>query len=174
MSNMSDWQQRLCNAKKAAEEANEGDVAFLEVSRVPLVSLFITTGKMKDRLNKKRSVDLRYVTQHSSYPKNIESMSESDNKGYQEFKRVVESRKISKFYNMTFGEYKVMFQRTCIHIDQSIRQYHGVQCHIDGDTKNLSIDNCYFLHICDIFNLFPYNVLCVLLIINCALFTVNC
>ena len=43
----SEWTRRLANAKAAAQHGNEGDEFFLQASKTPLVSCFITTGKKK-------------------------------------------------------------------------------------------------------------------------------
>ena len=40
-----EWNRRLANAKSAAQHGKEGDDFFLQASKTPLVSCFITTGK---------------------------------------------------------------------------------------------------------------------------------
>ena len=64
-SSTTQWTIRMHNAKKCAEYAEENDVFFLEVSSSPLVSLFITTGKIVDEETKRRSVSLSFI-QHKS------------------------------------------------------------------------------------------------------------
>ena len=86
----SDWTRRLRNAKMCAENGEEGDVFFLEVTISPLVSLFITTGKPIKKDSKKKSVSLSFIEQHSSYPMTIENKDEVVRVGYTNFKNVIE------------------------------------------------------------------------------------
>ena len=46
-----------------------------------------------------------------------------------------------------------MFYNTCKDIDSSKKKYHRVLCYDDGNSTNKRVDNCYFLHICDIMNM---------------------
>lgn len=152
----SEMNRRIRNAKDSAESSPEGTVSFLQVSTVPLVSLFITTGNKINKDSKKMSVELRFVNQHSQYPKNIRDRQEIERVGFEEFQSVInksdEDTK-NKFGNINFLEYIQMFYNTCNDIDSSKKKYHGVLCYGDGNSNNKRIDNCYFLHICDIMNL---------------------
>ena len=84
------WQQRLDNAKEKAEDGEEGDVTFMQVSSRPVTSLFITTGeKRHPSLSTKREVHLRFVSQHEGYPYCIQSNDENDTLGYSSLKEAV-------------------------------------------------------------------------------------
>ena len=153
-----DWTRRLTNAKICAENGDEGDVFFLEVTTSPLVSLFITTGKSIKKNSKKKSVSLSFKEQHSSYPTVIETKDEVVRVGYNNFKVVIEemsdNRKAKKkFKDTTMSEYSDMLREACIDIDSSIRDYHGIVCYVDGNHHNRSIGNLYVLHVCDVMNI---------------------
>ena len=152
-----DWNIRLHNAKMTAEEGEEGDVGFLQVSKRPLTSLFLTTGtKIDPSTSTKRHVHLRFVSQHVGYPCHIKSNEENDTIGYQSFKNatklcLIESIK-KKYEDISIEEYRCIFEQVCQAIDKSIVDYHGVKCYRDGDWTNKKKANIYFLHVCDVLN----------------------
>ena len=148
-----DWQRRLDNAKKCAENGREGDVFFLQVSKNPLVSLFITTGSLVGGGTNLRSVDLRFVGQHSLYPKCINSNTQSDVIGYQYFKRSCEKNNNGLFNSYDLDVYKERFEQTCLNLDKSIVDFHGVRCYRDNDPHNNATNNYFVMHLCDIFNI---------------------
>ena len=115
----SDW------ANDTAEAGNEGDVTFLEVSSNPVVSLFITMGKVINNIEMKRTVDLQYTGQHSSYPTAITNAQEMEEKGYHMFKENVRRcDKIeikNKFEELELLQYKKCFEDICNDIDKAIR-----------------------------------------------------
>ena len=124
----SERNRRIRNAKECAESSPEGTVSFLQVSTVPLVSLFITTGKKLNKDSKKMSVDLRFVNQHSQYPKIIEDRQEIERVGYEEFRSIIhqsdEDMKL-KFGKVNLPEYIKMFYNTCKDIDSSKKNITG-------------------------------------------------
>ena len=154
----SDWTRRLRNAKMCAENGEEGDVFFLEVTTSPLVSLYITTGKPIKKESKKKSVSLSFIEQHSSYPKAIENKEEVVRVGYTHFKNVIEEmndeRTAKKIYkNTTLAEYTELLRETSTDVDNAIRDYHGILCYQDGNHHNTSLGNLYVLHVCDVMNI---------------------
>ena len=152
-----EWQRRLNNAKECAEEGKEGDTFFLQVSSTPLVSLFITTGSEVDPATNKRKVDLRFVGQTTNYPTNIDSQYNMDRVGYGSFITAATNNTNleikEQFESISMSEYKRLFQSTCGNIDASIQHYHGIKCYRDGNSTNTVLNNIFFLHICDIFNI---------------------
>ena len=153
-----DWQRRLRNARQCADEGKEGDVWFLQASTNPLVSVHITAGTyIEGTTTYKRNVDLRFVSQHSEYPKDLKNMTEADNMGYNKFKEAVVARQhdtiVKPFKHISFDEYKSKFVSTCNDLDISIRDYHGIKCFLDGNENNNELRNCCVLHICDIMNI---------------------
>ena len=154
-----EWQRRLDNAKKCAENGAEGDVFFLQVSKNPLVSLFITTGALIEGSTNIRSVDLRFVGQHSLYPKCINSNTEIEVIGYQYFKRSCEKNNMGLFNSYDLEDYKKRFELTCLNIDKSIVDYHGVRCYMDKDQNKNARNNYFVMHICDIMNIMIHDKL---------------
>ena len=135
---------------------NVGDKFFLQVSSTPLVSLFITTRSEVDILSKKKKVDLRFVSQPSSYPKEITSQDEMDRIGY----NLLITSSTNKtnldvennFGHISLSNYKKLFCSTCMNIDAAIKEFHGIKCYRDDNATNKSMGNIHFLQICDIFN----------------------
>ena len=155
-----EWQRRLENAKRCAEDGKEGDVYFLQVSSIPVVSLFITTGAKVDKLGVKRDVHLRFVGEPDYYPEAITEYIEMDRIGYNIFRNKIQlhgiKKQIDKYGDLSMEDYHTFFVSTCKDIDSSIRDYHGVRSYRDGDKKNGANSNIFILHICDIFNLMGY------------------
>ena len=149
----SDWQRRLYNAKDCAEKGKEGDVFFLQVSKTPLVSLFITTGSLVDPVTGLRKVDLHYVSQHSLYPIRLCSNEENDTRGYAYYQKSLLNDRRNTCHSLDYDDYKIRFEATCVEIDKSIHTYHGVRCYRDGNPHNNEKNNYYILHVCDIMNI---------------------
>lgn len=152
-----EWQRRLNNAKECAEQGKEGDTFFLQVSSTPLVSLFITTGSELDPVTNKRKVDLRFVGQPSTYPTPIDDEYNLERVGYERFIGAATtnlSKEVKdKFVSLSMTDYRRLFKSTVANIDASIQKYHGIKCFRDGDITNRKVNNIFFLHICDIFNI---------------------
>jgi hypothetical protein len=153
-----DWQRRLQNASSAAQTSKEGDVLFLQASKNPLVSCFIVVGKQKETNVLEKEVKLNFVSQHDGYPKNIESTTAAQRKGYSSFKNALtlfDNREdLDIFKSYSFDMYKHIFQETCQIIDTCIKKNHGIMCFKDGDIYNDSPSNGWFLHVCDIMNIY--------------------
>jgi hypothetical protein len=55
---------------------------------------------------------------------------------------------------MTYSEYFRRHDEICQIIDDEIRKYHGIMCFEDGNYRNLDYRNVFFMHVCDIINIF--------------------
>jgi hypothetical protein len=61
---------------------------------------------------------------------------------------------------MTYEDvYFCRHDEICQLIDDEIRQYHGIMCFEDGDHTNLDYRNVFFMHICDIINIFVTDIM---------------
>ena len=152
-----DFRRRLDNAKFCATNGREGEVYFLQASKTPLVSCFITTGQFLNKTVNERSVDLRFVYQHAGYPLSVRSNKESEDLGYKSFQTALENDTFEdisdQFKELTKSEYSLLFEETCVYIDTCISANHGIRCYTDGDIKNKSNTNNWFLHVCDMLNI---------------------
>ena len=150
----SDWERRLKNAHDCAQQGDIGDVTFLQASRHPLVSLFITTGDLTPNSPNKRSVSLSFVSQPSNYPSYIDDTTHLNVKGYNMFKEAVESNvlelDITPFKNISFHRYEMWLSDIHKNIDESIKMFQGVLCYINDQREEETHDSHFILHICDV------------------------
>ena len=141
--------RRIETIKKIAEQGDEGDVSFIEISSYPLVSLLIISGERYSENETKRKIHLEYKTQPSCFPTyNISSVG-PEKIGYDKYMLDnVEDKK-----KMTLDEYSNKFNIVCSNIDKAIRKYHGIKCYEDGNEGNTSTANVFILHVCDVMNI---------------------
>ena len=131
-----------------AQHADEGDTFFLQVSSNPVVSLFITTGKVIDEATAKKNIHLHYSPQDKSYPNIIKSALEMHTMGLNSYNSGIKEDK-----KLDMHTYKQKFYDLCHDIDECIKVNHAVKCYQDGDEDNQAPSNVFYLHICDILNL---------------------
>ena len=147
-----DWIRRLRCAEEAASSAELGSVSFLQASSCPVVSVFITTGALKNDGINKRSSDLRFVGQHDSYPPKPVSRHQQNSWGYSKY---IEKERNNEHESqiMSREEYVTKFYSICDIIDSEIRTSHGIKYFSDGDVDNNQARNVYYMHVCDIMNI---------------------
>lgn len=134
--------------KRMAEDGEEGDESFLEISCCPVVSLFITTGSTRSDGSDKRNLHLDYKMEPSCFRNFNYSSIGPERIGYDIYTKVTcDEDKIS------LKEYGTLFNSVCSDIDRAIKTYHGIKCFEDGDDKNETIANVFILHLCDVLNI---------------------
>ena len=152
-----DWERRLKNAHDCAQQGDIGDVTFLQASRHPLVSLFITSGELTPNSTNKRSVSLSFVSQPSNYPSYIDDITHLNVKGYKMFNEAVESNvlglDITPFNNISFHRYEMWLTDVRKNIDESIKMFQGVLCYINPWRQEETDNSHFILHICDAMNI---------------------
>ena len=137
--------------KELAENAEEGSTFFIEVSYQPLVSLFVTTGKVIKDQPDKHSVHLRFVSEPHHYSEVLNEVKVTDTYvlGFNLYNQLTDNI-INK---LEMVDYKKKFDKVCKELDVAKKKYHGICCYEDGEELNASISNVFILHICDIMNL---------------------
>ena len=135
--------------KKLAEDGDEGDISFVEISSFPLVSLSIRTGSRRSDTSQKKRLHFEYKMQPSSYPSyNIVHVG-PEKIGYDKYKSLNKNLE----NNLSFKDYGHTFNSVCEDIDRSIRKYHGIKCYEDGNVTNGTTTNVVILHVCDVMNI---------------------
>ena len=146
-----DWKRRLNEVKRKAMVADEGSTYFLQVSSHPVVSLFIVTGDKLNDTSNERSVHLHYSPQPECYPPVITDTSVLEAMGYEQYNKL--NGTMMKKYP-TLEEYKISLYSLFDDIDRTILENHGVRCYDDGCARNKAHTNVFYLHICDVLNIF--------------------
>jgi hypothetical protein len=145
-----DRNKKLKRAQECAELGFEGHTYFYEFSRRPLISMFLTTGALKENSETEHDVHLRYVQQHEKYPSVPKDFEGIVKKGYKMYDKYRKSRE-KRVYKFDF--YNTKFREMCKLIEDSIADKHGIACHEDGNLENNHESNVYYMHICDIMNI---------------------
>jgi hypothetical protein len=152
------WRSKLELIKRLTREGNEGDRYFLQVTRVPLTSLYLEAGRVNPNGNgTDREINMRLVGQPEHFPTVPDGQIAMMNEGYRRHVaravRTVQSNGPNATRIMPFPMWKVAFQSITDVIDNLIAPHHGVCCHTDGDVSNEGYDNIHYLHVCDVINI---------------------
>ena len=141
--------RKIAICKSIAEDAQEGDVNFVEISSFPLVSLYIATGAPTSEDKRKKSVHMDFRNEPNSFPTfNVHSIG-PEKMGYDKYILSIDDNEVQ----LSLVEYTMMFTSTCKDIDAAISKYHGVKCFEDGNVSNDTTSNVFFLHVCDVMNI---------------------
>jgi hypothetical protein len=151
-------QRQLALLKEEALCADKGIAHFYELDLCPVFGLYLTTGDMKTDGSNEKDVHMKFVNQPDYYPPVINSQDDVIKEAYSDyiFKKLSQYGKdqskgvLIKRYFDYWVDYKAVIE-VC---DNSIREYHGVQCFEDGNTSNDDYRNVLFLHICNLFNIY--------------------
>lgn len=80
-----EWRRRLDEVKEKAKVAEKGSTYFLEISSLPVVSLFIVTGDKINRLSSERETHLHFSSQPDTYPMVQDKVIAMQSIGYQHY-----------------------------------------------------------------------------------------
>jgi hypothetical protein len=152
-----DWERIQANAIERAENGHEGLVTFAAMSSNPVQSMFLTTQEERDDGTGLRNFHLHIVSQPSNYPDTPRDMNLTQREGYRRYLRrvLVEQRGNGiDVVPLSISEWRSRFMEVAAVIDESIRDCHGVQCHEDGDLNNHHVSNVFYMHVCDIMNIY--------------------
>jgi hypothetical protein len=153
-----EWQAKLTRTTELAEQASEGSVFFLEMSRAdPICSMYIKTGSTSSEDAGKKEVHLVVEQEPRTYPYFPATKELVKSKAYEEYLRRAASKNggsVGTVPNMmTRSTYYSKFLEVTKIVDDSIQDTHGIMCHHDGDLQNFSFRNVYVLHVCDVMNI---------------------
>ena len=143
-----EWRRRLDDLKEKAKVAEKGSIFFVEISSLPVVSLFIVTGDKINRLSSERETHLHFSSQPDTYPRAQDKVIAMQSIGYQHYlKECVDIERLD------LSAFQTKFLSVCDDINNAIKKNHGVRCYEDGSQSNTHITNIIYLHICDILNM---------------------
>jgi hypothetical protein len=157
-----DWQAKLDKAIDIARTAQEGREFFVEMCSNPLRSTWITTGTLVDDGTGNREIHTRLVGEPSNFPTTPPTKREIHREGYRRYlQRVLQAHREGDniaFTPMSIANWIIQFDRVTIAVDRAIRDCHGVKCYEDGDVQNEHPTNIFFLHVCDVFNMYVHRL----------------
>jgi hypothetical protein len=152
------FKKKLAEARARAEKAEENTCNFVEINSNPVTSLYLITRKLKNDGSGEKDIHMSFEMQTNDFPTMPVTDDLCDKQGYRWYLTKVKSDYDlgikTKFEPIKFPEWKEMLYNMRHMIDASIKTYHGIKCYEDGDLTNDNIKNVYFLHVCDVMNLF--------------------
>jgi hypothetical protein len=152
-----DWDRILANAVRCAENAEEGTVTFAAMSSNPVRSMYLTTQEEKDDGSGLREYGMHIVGQPPNFPETPRTMVLMQREGYRRYltRVLVDQRQEGvHLVPLSIGEWRQTFMSVISVIDEAIRDSHAVMCFEDGDFENKSVTNIFYLHVCDIMNVY--------------------
>jgi hypothetical protein len=151
-------QKQIALLKEEALRAEKGITHFYELDSCPVLSLFFITGDMKTDGSNEKEIHMKLVNQPDNYPKVLNCQDDVIWNAYGDYifkKLSAYGKDQSKgCFIKRYFDYWVDFKAVIEVCDNSIREYHGIQCFEDGNTSNEDFRNVLFLHICDLFNIY--------------------
>ena len=143
-----EWKRRLDDIKEKAKRAEKGSTYFMEVSSIPVMSLFVVTGEKSKTAPNENETHLHFSGQPDTYPILQDAEVAIESIGYQHYLSINSGCEV-----MDLTTYKSKFASVCDDINRATKECHGVKCYEDGSTQNTHITNVLYLHICDILNI---------------------
>jgi hypothetical protein len=153
-----EFKKKLGEVRDRAEKAEEHTCNFLEINSNPVTSLYLITGQKKNDGSVEKDIHMSFEQQTNDFPVMPVTEALCDKQGYSWYttkvKRDYDLGITSKYEPMKFDYWKEVLYNMRHIIDASIKTYHGIKCYEDGDMTNDNIKNVYFLHVCDVMNLY--------------------
>jgi hypothetical protein len=149
-----DRKQKLEIAQSCALHGERGHVFFFQFSQLTLVSMCLTSGKLKEGSTSEHEVHVHYIQEHTGYPDAPNLFEKVIDKGYVLYKTYMES--IGKQV-MTATSYSSRFKNIARLIEDSISANHGIVMYENGDIYNYHPSNKYYLHKIEFVILFNTN-----------------
>jgi hypothetical protein len=153
-----EFKKKLGEVQDRAEKAEEHTCNFLEINSNPVTSLYLITGQKKNDGSVEKDIHMSFEQQTNDFPVMPVTEALCDKQGYSWYttkvKRDYDLGITSKYEPMKFDYWKEVLYNMRHIIDASIKTYHGIKCYEDGDMTNDNIKNVYFLHVCDVMNLY--------------------
>jgi hypothetical protein len=103
-------------------------------------------------------VHIEMVLQPTSFPEVSANMYAIEQEAYADYyrKKLAEYRanETNGLNIISFQLYQRRFQNVLETVDNALRAHHGVKCFEDGNTANESFGNIFYLHVCDVINIY--------------------
>jgi hypothetical protein len=157
-----DWHIKLQNIIDVAKTSDEGSEFFIEMCSNPIKHTWVTSGALKNDGSGTRHVHTRMVDEPSGFPSTPPTKRAILKEGYRRYlNRVVQHHRESgntSFSAISFEDYVNSFNKVTMAVDTAIRECHAVKCYEDGDMSNQHPTNIFFLHPCDVFNMYVHRI----------------
>jgi hypothetical protein len=157
------FQANLEKTKAVAMGGGVGYPHFMQVSRYPMGSLYVTKVSDEEKNGvRETAVSMHVEGQGDNYPKIPGDQDAIRREGYRWYitDRVDKHLRVDDKEGrlggpaMTYDEYERRHSELTLIIDDEIKKYHGIMCFQDGNRRNLDYRNVFFMHVCDIINIF--------------------
>jgi hypothetical protein len=119
--------------------------------------MFLTTQELKDDDSGKHHYGMHIVGQPPNFPNTPRNMNLMQREGYSRYLRQVLVRDRENGIHiipLSINEWRKDFMTVISVIDRAIRANHGVKCFEDGNMQNNEVGNVYYMHTCDIMNVY--------------------
>jgi hypothetical protein len=148
---------QLSLLKASALKADKGTSHFYEFSACPVIGLYLISGDLEQDGSNNREIEMKLVSQPDYYPVH---------NGYQQLLKDAYGdyvqKKLTQFaadqskgvYIHNLANYQTEFESVLKVFDREVKEYHGIMCFDDGNVENDDFDNVFFLHICDVINIY--------------------
>jgi hypothetical protein len=150
--------RKLDIINQSAKTSNEGTRHFFELSSNPVTSVFLHTGELVNDDSNEHEVHIEMVSQPDSFPEVPANMYAIEQEAYADYyrKKLAEYRanETNGLNVISFQLYQRRFQNVLETVDNAVRAHHGVKCFEDGDRTNDSFGNVFYLHVCDVINIY--------------------
>jgi hypothetical protein len=151
-------QRQLALLKNAALHSEKGTAHFFELDSCPVFSMFLITGDMKDDGSNERDLEMKFVNQGDHYPTILVKKDDVSNFAYGDYIR----KKLTEYASdqsipieiLSLSRYIEEYESVLHVLQACIRDNHGVRCFENGDMTQDVYGNVYFLHICDVINIY--------------------
>jgi hypothetical protein len=152
------WERKLEHQCHLAKTSAQGTERFVEMCSNPIRHTWVTTGTNKDDGTGEHHVETRLVGQPDYFLVTPRTREDMLKEGYRRYltRSITRHQRsnISSFTALQFEEWCFKFNEVTVAVDNAVRDCHGVKCYEDGDITNNDPTNVFFLHACDIFNIY--------------------
>jgi hypothetical protein len=152
------WLTKLRKVKHRASQGPGGYQHFLQLRSNPLSCVYIVSGDIiPDGDGVTREISMRFVGPPEYFPVIPDGKKAIQERGFRKHltrhvERFQEDRTVP-CQAMTKNEWIRLFDEVTTIVDNAIYENHGIKCFEDGNIRNDSPANTYYLHVCDIFNM---------------------
>jgi hypothetical protein len=149
--------RKLAKLKALAVKAEKGTSYFYEFSGCPVIGCYLITGDLEQDGSNEKEIHMKLVNQPDYYPaiNGYEQLVKDAYADYVEKKLYQFASDQSKgIYIHNLANYRSAYESVIKVFDSSIKKYHGIMCFEDGNIENDDFENVFFLHICDVINIY--------------------
>jgi hypothetical protein len=106
----------------------------------------------------KHDTHVKMVAQPDNFPKAPQNMYKTQREAYADYyRKKLEEFRADKSNGMNailFDEYRRRFQNVLEIVNRAVHAHHGIKCYDDGNSMNTNLGNVFYLHVCDVINIY--------------------